>query len=210
LPAPPFSPCRPTPPRWFSTISPARRAIRPPRSPATSPRTGANSINASGFNGQATDYFSFGLGVASGFTTSVTQLLLGSRASATGPGSISLLASVDGGAFASVYTFTQRAADVYQTINFTDALVATKSIEFRLTPNGTRNAGNTGNTAVGGTFRVENFVSGNTSTPVTINGTVAAVASAVPEPATWGLMILGFGVVGGAMRRRQTVRVAFG
>lgn len=26
--------------------------------------------------------------------------------------------------------------------------------------------------------------------------------AAVPEPATWGLMILGFGMVGGAMRRR--------
>ena len=30
--------------------------------------------------------------------------------------------------------------------------------------------------------------------------------SAVPEPATWALMILGFGAVGGAMRRRQTVK----
>lgn len=29
--------------------------------------------------------------------------------------------------------------------------------------------------------------------------------SAVPEPATWALMILGFGAVGGAMRRRQSV-----
>lgn len=35
---------------------------------------------------------------------------------------------------------------------------------------------------------------------------------AVPEPATWAMMILGFGLVGGAMRsaRRQTVRAAFG
>lgn len=30
-------------------------------------------------------------------------------------------------------------------------------------------------------------------------------AAAVPEPATWALMILGFGAVGGAMRRRQSV-----
>ena len=29
------------------------------------------------------------------------------------------------------------------------------------------------------------------------------VAAAAPEPATWGMMILGFGVVGTAMRRRQ-------
>jgi hypothetical protein len=35
-----------------------------------------------------------------------------------------------------------------------------------------------------------------------------AALSAVPEPATWAMMIGGFGLVGGAMRRRAT-RVAF-
>jgi hypothetical protein len=29
-----------------------------------------------------------------------------------------------------------------------------------------------------------------------------SVSDAVPEPATWALMILGFGAIGGAMRRR--------
>lgn len=34
--------------------------------------------------------------------------------------------------------------------------------------------------------------------------------SAVPEPATWGMMIMGFGIVGGAMRRRrQKVTVTY-
>lgn len=38
----------------------------------------------------------------------------------------------------------------------------------------------------------------------------APTAAAVPEPATWGMMILGFGVMGGAMRRRTRVsRVTF-
>jgi PEP-CTERM motif len=32
---------------------------------------------------------------------------------------------------------------------------------------------------------------------------------AVPEPASWALMISGFGLVGGAMRRRRTVRVTY-
>ncbi len=31
-------------------------------------------------------------------------------------------------------------------------------------------------------------------------------AAPVPEPATWAMMILGFGMVGGAMRRRASVR----
>lgn len=35
-------------------------------------------------------------------------------------------------------------------------------------------------------------------------------SGAVPEPATWAMMIAGFGLVGGAMRRRQSVtRVAY-
>jgi PEP-CTERM motif len=29
---------------------------------------------------------------------------------------------------------------------------------------------------------------------------------AVPEPATWGMMLLGFGIIGGAMRRGRVVR----
>ncbi len=39
--------------------------------------------------------------------------------------------------------------------------------------------------------------------------TPPAVGGAVPEPASWGMMIIGFGVVGGAARRRrQIARVA--
>jgi hypothetical protein len=46
-----------------------------------------------------------------------------------------------------------------------------------------------------------------------LNTSVVTNVGAVPEPATWGMMILGFGLIGGAMRRRQrnvatTVRFA--
>ena len=34
------------------------------------------------------------------------------------------------------------------------------------------------------------------------------VVAAVPEPATWGMMILGFGLIGAAMRRRRPVVLA--
>ncbi len=33
--------------------------------------------------------------------------------------------------------------------------------------------------------------------------------SAIPEPASWAMMIIGFGAIGAAMRRRQRVRVSF-
>ncbi len=38
----------------------------------------------------------------------------------------------------------------------------------------------------------------------TATGQLSAVAGPVPEPATWGLMIAGFGIVGFAARRRST------
>ena len=45
------------------------------------------------------------------------------------------------------------------------------------------------------------------------NGTyalkIAAVAAAVPEPMSWALMIGGFGIVGGAMRRWKNVSTTF-
>lgn len=56
--------------------------------------------------------------------------------------------------------------------------------------------------------------------PATVNGwtfennggaiTVPGVAPAIPEPATWTMMLAGFGIVGGVMRRRQRTTVSFG
>lgn len=48
-----------------------------------------------------------------------------------------------------------------------------------------------------------NTVCGFTSS---VSGTFSG---GVPEPATWGLMLLGFGAVGSAMRRRQRVAVRY-
>ena len=39
--------------------------------------------------------------------------------------------------------------------------------------------------------------------------TAVGAAAAVPEPATWGMMIAGFGLIGFAMRRRSNVRVSY-
>lgn len=58
-----------------------------------------------------------------------------------------------------------------------------------------------------GSFTFSGFAAGNTS----IDNLVATtnVGSAVPEPATWGMMLAGFGAVGVALRRRRSVRVAY-
>jgi PEP-CTERM motif len=42
-----------------------------------------------------------------------------------------------------------------------------------------------------------------------INVTATGVAGPVPEPATWAMMLAGFGLVGSSMRRKQAVRVKF-
>jgi hypothetical protein len=55
-------------------------------------------------------------------------------------------------------------------------------------------------------FIYDDFVSDNAGG---VSLSLAQTTGAVPEPATWAMMILGFGVVGGALRRRrQTVRFA--
>jgi hypothetical protein len=41
------------------------------------------------------------------------------------------------------------------------------------------------------------------------NGFVTSVTQAVPEPATWAMMLVGFGLVGTALRRRERVSVRF-
>jgi hypothetical protein len=48
--------------------------------------------------------------------------------------------------------------------------------------------------------------------PASYSGSLTFAASAVPEPATWAMMIGGFGMVGGAMRsarRKQKVSVSY-
>lgn len=58
-------------------------------------------------------------------------------------------------------------------------------------------------TAGGNNFYVFGFTDGD------LPGFLAQQFGAVPEPATWAMMVMGFGLVGGAMRRRRTVAVRF-
>ncbi len=51
-----------------------------------------------------------------------------------------------------------------------------------------------------GSFNLTSIVSGSSTLRI------SAVAAAVPEPTTWAMMLVGFGSIGYAMRRRSKVR----
>jgi hypothetical protein len=77
------------------------------------------------------------------------------------------------------------------TLNGTSfATVSTGVVEFRNLLNRALVAGGTNVLAVSGTGQGS------------FSGTLSFASGAVPEPAVWGMMILGFGVIGAAMRRR--------
>ena len=77
--------------------------------------------------------------------------------------------------------------------------------------NGLEAAGETSATYI---FRTNAVDFARTGTFATIDGSTVtitafeAIGPAVPEPATWAMMIAGFGMIGGVMRRRKTT-VAF-
>jgi hypothetical protein len=69
-------------------------------------------------------------------------------------------------------------------------------------------------TTVGGIAILKNIqnvieVQGHTVGAGGYSGTATFTAGAVPEPATWGMIVVGFGAMGAAMRRRQRTNVTF-
>ncbi len=59
------------------------------------------------------------------------------------------------------------------------------------------------NPNVDDTFSIVFTVNGLADGPLTVDNTVVVGVGDVPEPATWGLMILGFAVVGAGLRNRR-------
>lgn len=61
---------------------------------------------------------------------------------------------------------------------------------------------------ISATFTVLDGVGANSELDVTSFITASAVSGAVPEPATWAMMLLGFGGIGIALRRKRTPALA--
>jgi hypothetical protein len=160
-----------------------------------------NSFSSSGWEStgsgaSGTEYLSFGFTVAVGQSVDLISLLIGTRSSGTGPGSLGLFYGGDG--FASqLYTFTQdNTTDLFSSIDLSALPDLTGSVEFRIYEIGNTQADGSGATASGGTFRlIDHNVLGNMG----FTGSVTAV----PEPETYAMLLAGLGLVGACTRRRK-------
>jgi hypothetical protein len=170
----------------------------------------ANSINAAGWNNVGA-YYQFGLNVMSGGSVTVDSIDLGSRSSGTGPGSLLVQASADGGAFTTVATITQTSTNFNDALlPFTTSVTATQSLIFRIVVANQTDANGTAAIGSAGTFRVvDDNPNGSlvTPPPFAVNGTYTASPSVVPEPASIAMTALGGLCVAAFARRRGARRV---
>jgi hypothetical protein len=155
----------------------------------------ANSISASGWTGDATDYFSFGLTIANGFSANLDSLYLGSRSSGTGPGTVGIFSSLDNYTTA-IATISQAPGSnfVNSIVNLSGLGTVSGTVEFRVYAIGTGSA-NGGTTGSAGTFRLSAyFANGGFDRNLQITGDV------IPTPGS--LALLGFAGLAAARRRR--------
>jgi hypothetical protein len=150
------------------------------------------------------NYFVFNLGTFTGGTITSAVLQLQQNGSATQPGYISPTPSL-------TYTLWDSSIAAASmpgtgTIAFYDDLgsgTAFGSTVVTAATNGT---------IVGISFNATGLAALNAAgrNAFGFGGSINAAPGAVPESATWMMMIAGFGIVGGAMRRRQRTIVSFG
>ncbi|QDV65154.1 hypothetical protein [Crateriforma conspicua] len=158
-----------------------------------------NALSSSGWGStDTTDYISMGFTVDAGQAVDLDELIIGTRSSNTGPGTIGVFTNQDGFTSA-VYSITQQGTDYANSIIDLSAFSGiTGAFEVRLMEIGNTQADGSGNTSNGGTFRVTDYFDNGSFTDVQFTGDVAAV------PAPTGLVaLISLGLCGIVARRRR-------
>ncbi len=171
------------------------------RGPGIFPAGAFNSISSNGWDSPdpSQDYFSIRFEVDPGYFVTLDNLLIGSRASNTGPGVLALRYNGDG--------FTSDLAVLNQDGGFKNDNIdlsvlpdLTGMVEFRIVATADVRANGDPNISAGGTFRLTNYFDGGDTGGMTFGGTV----SVIPEPSSYALLagILGLAFVVYRRRRR--------
>lgn len=145
------------------------------RGAGINPSSAVDSFSGTGWNTlDATDYFSFGVTVASGWSLSPSELWVGTRASNTGPGNVGLFHSGDNFQ-QSLFTFVQSGtATTYTVVDLSVLGSVSGTLEFRLMAldNTAAGGGTVGST---GAFRLAEYSVAGTDSPVRLTGSVQPV-----------------------------------
>lgn len=165
-----------------------------------------NSFSSSGWGLLANDVVQLGFNIASGAPWQVDTLVLGSRSSGTGPGTINVSASVDGGAFFLLTSITQPDSTfVNSIVNINQIVASSLIIQFAAANNTSANGGTIGSA---GTWRITDYVNPQgTTQDVIVSGSL--IQQVVPVPS--GIVLSGIAlctVLGVNVLRRRTVRFA--
>ena len=167
-------------------------------------KTQTDSMAAGQWNGQATDYFSFGFTVDAATSVNLVTIDIRTQSSDRGPGTLGLFYSTDGFATSSelgTSVFDQSGTNAVDSSIDLSSIVPLQNlsnvtVDFRILQIGTvASGGGASNTS--GTFSISNF-GGSSATPFTINGTI----NAVPE-VTRPIVLIGVLAAASIFRSRR-------
>jgi hypothetical protein len=153
-------------------------------------------------------------GSGNGYGTNGSALVGNASGSFAGlNGTTASVADISLGTFANPFTtnpFISFGGNSPITLSFTDASYTRTGTSLTITGGALFSNGNPAE-ANTGTFTLATSSQDGMASAVDFTFTSNASTSAVPEPASWAMMLAGFGMLGAAMRRRKpTTAVSFG